>query len=85
MSDGYVKSFRELIDETPWERYGSGRDPRCNDCMVHCGYEATAVTDATSSFKNMLHALKPLGNSNAAPRPPAAPKQEALEVSGAGR
>ena len=35
--------------ETAWDQYGTGRDPRCADCMVHCGYEATAVTDAMSS------------------------------------
>ena len=57
MSDGTAASFRELIEETPWENYGTGRDPRCADCMVHCGYEATAVNDATGSLKNMLHEL----------------------------
>ena len=56
MSDGYTASFKELIEETPWEKYGTGRDPRCADCMVHCGYEATAVVDATSSLSNMLQA-----------------------------
>ena len=58
MSDGYVNTFRELIEETPWERYGTGRDPRCADCMVHCGYEATAVNDATGSVKNMWYSLR---------------------------
>ncbi|MBI4226705.1 MAG: adenosyl-hopene transferase HpnH [Candidatus Omnitrophica bacterium] len=58
MSDGYVKTFRELIDDTPWEQYGTGRDPRCADCMVHCGYEATAVNDATGSLPNLWHSLR---------------------------
>lgn len=58
MSDGYAKSYRELIEETPWERYGTGRDPRCADCMVHCGYEPTAVLDATGSIPNMMRALR---------------------------
>lgn len=49
MADGYAATFQELMDETEWEKYGTGRDPRCADCMVHCGYEATAVTDAMSS------------------------------------
>lgn len=61
MSDGYTATFKELIDDTPWERYGTGRDPRCADCMVHCGYEATAVMDATASLGNMIHAIRPLG------------------------
>lgn len=58
MSDGYVRTFRELMLDTPWERYGTGRDPRCADCMVHCGYEATAVNDAMSSLKNMWYSLR---------------------------
>ncbi len=80
MSDGYVQSFRELIDETPWERYGSGRDPRCNDCMVHCGYEATAVTDATRNLPNMLHALKPIGRSPVRVDPEQSRRREAQMV-----
>ncbi|PIQ82911.1 MAG: hopanoid biosynthesis associated radical SAM protein HpnH [Candidatus Omnitrophica bacterium CG11_big_fil_rev_8_21_14_0_20_64_10] len=57
MSDGYVNSYRELIEETDWDRYGTGKDPRCADCMVHCGYEPTAVSDATGSFRNMLREM----------------------------
>lgn len=58
MSDGYVQTFKELLEDTPWEQYGTGRDPRCADCMVHCGYEATAVNDATSSVTNMWYSLR---------------------------
>jgi hopanoid biosynthesis associated radical SAM protein HpnH len=49
MADGYATTFKELMAETAWDKYGTGHDPRCADCMVHCGYEATAVTDAMSS------------------------------------
>jgi len=49
MADGYATTFQELMAETAWDKYGTGRDPRCADCMVHCGYEATAVVDAMSS------------------------------------
>ncbi|MGB0095847.1 MAG: adenosyl-hopene transferase HpnH [Solirubrobacteraceae bacterium] len=45
MSDGYAKSYRELLEETDWDRYGRGNDPRCDNCMAHCGYEPTAVTE----------------------------------------
>jgi hopanoid biosynthesis associated radical SAM protein HpnH len=55
MADGYASTFQELMDETEWDRYGTGRDPRCADCMVHCGYEPTAVMDAVSSPAKMLH------------------------------
>jgi hopanoid biosynthesis associated radical SAM protein HpnH len=58
MSDGYAKTFQELLETTDWERYGTGRDPRCADCMVHCGYEPTSVLDATKNPLNMLRAAK---------------------------
>ena len=49
LSDGYVKTFKELLENTDWKRYGQkGTDERCKDCMVHCGYEATAVNDSFS-------------------------------------
>ncbi len=43
ITDGYCSSFQELMETTDWERYGSGRDPRCANCMVHSGFEASAV------------------------------------------
>jgi len=58
MNDGYAKTFKELLETTDWERYGTGRDPRCADCMVHCGYEPTSVLDATKNPLNMLKAAK---------------------------
>ena len=45
LNDGYAATYRELIDNTDWNRYGVGRDPRCADCMLHCGFEASAVLD----------------------------------------
>jgi hopanoid biosynthesis associated radical SAM protein HpnH len=56
MSDeGYAPSYRALIEETDWGRYGVGRNPRCDNCMAHCGFEGTAVDDA---FSHPLKALK---------------------------
>ncbi len=49
IGDGYVPTFRQLIEETEWDRYGYGRDARCTNCMAHCGYEATAVTATMAS------------------------------------
>ena len=43
MTDAHHETFKEFIEKTPWENYGRGRDPRCEDCMVHAGYEASAV------------------------------------------
>jgi hopanoid biosynthesis associated radical SAM protein HpnH len=46
LGEGYAKSYRELMDETDWDAYGTGNYEKCADCMVHSGYEATAVADA---------------------------------------
>ncbi|MBI3269364.1 MAG: adenosyl-hopene transferase HpnH [Planctomycetes bacterium] len=46
LQEGYAPSFRELMEETEWERYGHRNNDKCKDCMVHSGYEASAV-DAT--------------------------------------
>jgi hopanoid biosynthesis associated radical SAM protein HpnH len=46
LGEGYAASFRELMDETDWDAYGTGNYEKCADCMVHSGYEATAVQDA---------------------------------------
>jgi hopanoid biosynthesis associated radical SAM protein HpnH len=56
MADGYAKTYRELVETTEWERYGRGRDPRCDNCMAHCGYEPTAVLATTRSPKQALRA-----------------------------
>jgi len=58
LSDGYTKTFKELLETTDWDQYGTGRDPRCADCMVHCGYEPSAVLDSTATVKNMLKSFK---------------------------
>ena len=56
MSDGYVRTYRDLLDTTEWSLYGRGRDPRCENCMAHCGYEPTAVIATTGSLKQSLRA-----------------------------
>ena len=54
LNDGYVPTYRQLMEETDWDAYGRGRDPRCTNCMVHCGFEPTAVVDT------VFHPLKAL-------------------------
>ncbi len=46
LGEGYVKTFKELMEGTDWDSYGTGNYEKCADCMVHCGYEATAVKDS---------------------------------------
>jgi hopanoid biosynthesis associated radical SAM protein HpnH len=45
LGEGYAKTFKELMEETDWDRYGTGNYEKCAQCMVHSGYEATAVTE----------------------------------------
>jgi len=45
LNEGYAQSFRDLMDDTNWDAYGTGNYEKCADCMVHCGYEGTAVMD----------------------------------------
>jgi hopanoid biosynthesis associated radical SAM protein HpnH len=61
MSDGYASSYRELLEGTDWEQYGRGRDPRCDNCMAHCGYEPTAVNESLRApHKALLSTLRDL-------------------------
>ena len=46
LGEGYAKTFTELMETTDWDNYGTGNYEKCADCMVHSGYEATAVVDA---------------------------------------
>jgi hopanoid biosynthesis associated radical SAM protein HpnH len=54
ITDRHHRTFRELIDNTPWERYGRGNDPRCEHCMVHCGYEPSAALGVNKKFGDTL-------------------------------
>ncbi|BCB76366.1 adenosyl-hopene transferase HpnH [Phytohabitans flavus] len=56
LDDGYAKTYRELVEETDWSAFGRGKDPRCANCMAHCGYEPTAVIATMGSLKESLRA-----------------------------
>jgi hypothetical protein len=58
MADGYEPQFVELMEKTEWERYGTGKDPRCANCMVHCGYEGTALNESMGSLKGMADTVR---------------------------
>ncbi|MBV8613029.1 MAG: adenosyl-hopene transferase HpnH [Acetobacteraceae bacterium] len=55
LGEGYAKTFQELMETTDWDKYGTGNYAKCADCMVHSGYEATAVMDAV---RNPLKTLR---------------------------
>ncbi|MEM6536513.1 MAG: adenosyl-hopene transferase HpnH [Pseudomonadota bacterium] len=55
LGEGYVSSFKELMETTEWDQYGTGKYEKCSNCMAHCGYEPTAAMDAV---KNPLKMFK---------------------------
>lgn len=50
ITDIHHPTFNDLMEKTPWEKYGYGNDPRCENCMVHAGYEASAVLGVNSKL-----------------------------------
>ena len=59
LQDGYADTFEELMRETNWENYGTeSGNPKCANCMVHSGYEASAVNDTFSSFGGFLATVR---------------------------
>jgi hopanoid biosynthesis associated radical SAM protein HpnH len=46
LGEGYAKTFKELMEDTDWDKYGVGNYEKCANCMVHCGFEGTAVADS---------------------------------------
>ena len=59
LNEGYCETFQELLDTTDWSKYGrASGNPKCADCMVHCGYEATAVAATFGSLKAFARVVK---------------------------
>ncbi len=57
--EGYAPTYKSLIEDTNWDNYGVGNNPKCNNCMAHCGFEGTAVNDAFAHpLKAMLVSLR---------------------------
>ena len=57
LDDGYAQTWQELLETTDWDSFGRGKDPRCDNCMAHCGYEPTAVLATMDSLKESLRAF----------------------------
>ena len=55
LGEGYAGTFKELMEDTAWDQYGTGNYEKCADCMVHSGYESSAVIDAV---RRPLHIMK---------------------------
>ncbi len=58
ITDEHHATFDGLMNDTPWEKYGRGNDPRCEHCMVHCGYEPSAALGVNSRLGDSLKMLK---------------------------
>jgi hopanoid biosynthesis associated radical SAM protein HpnH len=57
ITDEHHRSFHDLMENTPWEKYGRGKDPRCEHCMVHCGYEPSAALGVNKRLGDSLKML----------------------------
>lgn len=55
VDEGYEKSYKDLMAKTDWDAYGVGKNPKCDNCMAHCGFEGTAVND---TFAHPLKAAR---------------------------
>lgn len=59
LQEGYCETFQELIDSTDWSQYGrQSGNAKCQDCMVHCGYEPTAVSETFGTWKGFWRTVK---------------------------
>ncbi|MDD2365405.1 MAG: adenosyl-hopene transferase HpnH [Desulfuromonadaceae bacterium] len=57
ITDRHYPSFNEMMEKTDWIKYGVGKDPRCSQCMMHCGFEPTVVNEIGKSWKDILEML----------------------------
>ncbi|HMC37819.1 MAG TPA: adenosyl-hopene transferase HpnH [Actinomycetota bacterium] len=58
MADGYTQTYQELVETTDWSKYGrQSGNPKCANCMAHCGYEPTAVLATMGSLKESVRAM----------------------------
>jgi hopanoid biosynthesis associated radical SAM protein HpnH len=57
ITDAHHDTFEDLMTKTPWENYGEGNDPRCDHCMVHCGYEPSSAYGINAKFSDPFKSL----------------------------
>ena len=61
LTESHLSSFQELYEKTVWNNYGPGNNAACTNCMVHCGFEASAVNAITHSPYNLLSTIRSIG------------------------
>ena len=79
LGEGYAKTFKELMETTDWDKYGVGNYEKCSNCMVHSGFEATAVTDSVKKPWK-LAALAFKGSRTEGPMAPEIPLDKARKA-----
>ncbi|MEI6213266.1 MAG: adenosyl-hopene transferase HpnH [Desulfuromonadales bacterium] len=57
ITDAHYPTFREMMEKTEWNKYGVGKDQRCAQCMMHCGFEPTVVNEIGKSWKDIMEML----------------------------
>lgn len=81
MQEGYAQSYRELIESTEWQNYGrASGNPKCADCMVHSGYEPTAVSETFGSLRGFLRTVAAVVLGTGGPRPVEVRPEEILPL-----
>ena len=86
LGEGYAKTFRELMESTEWDNYGhQSGNPSCQDCMVHCGYEPSAVAATFGTLRGFLHTARVtlFGSTPGDTTPVAIPERAVLRTRGA--
>jgi hopanoid biosynthesis associated radical SAM protein HpnH len=57
ITDTHYPTYREMMEKTEWDRYGVGKDERCAQCMMHCGFEPTVVGEIAKSWKDIFEMM----------------------------
>ncbi len=58
ITDKHYPTFREMMEKTDWGKYGVGKDERCAQCMMHCGFEPTVVGEIGKSWKDIWEMVR---------------------------
>ncbi|MCH8266937.1 MAG: adenosyl-hopene transferase HpnH, partial [Acidobacteria bacterium] len=64
LGDRHTQDVNDLYDDDLWERYGVGKDPRCANCMMHCGFESASIFSALSNPKEAIKLVKGIATQN---------------------
>lgn len=58
ITDAHYRTYREMMEHTKWDTYGVGKDERCAQCMMHCGFEPSVVREVGKSWRDMVEMIR---------------------------